>query len=191
MCFFRFIAPLVLLFTLFSSAHAFSKKDLGQLYVSKECINCDLTLADLSGRDFSDYNLTGSDLRGADLNHSRFRRSILVNVKMNPIEVKEEGLFSEIEKEKATNLYKADFKEADLSESNLEKIQAIRTVFNEASLRNANLQGAMLKQSSFHKADFTGSLTQKADFSGSWLIDATWINGVFCLPGSLGMCIQP
>ena len=69
---------LALLGTL-SPAFAFDEGHVSKLYALKECVSCDLGLADFQNLDLSYENLIGATLQGADLSYYGPSRTVLYN----------------------------------------------------------------------------------------------------------------
>ena len=69
---------LALLGTL-SPAFAFDEGHVSKLYALKECVNCDLGLANFQNLDLSYENLIGATLQGADLSYYEPSRTVLYN----------------------------------------------------------------------------------------------------------------
>lgn len=108
----------------------------------------------------------------------------------------------------------ATFIRADLTGSDLSKVEAYRTKFLSATLKNVNFDGAKLFQTDFSRADLegasfvnadlrsarfysanlrgvdlTGAQLRETDFTGADLSGATWTNGEYvCREGSVGRC---
>lgn len=100
----------------------------------------DYTLTDLSFRDFSGQNLSGTSFAAADMREANFTDADLSR----------------------TILTKASFLRANLTAANLSETFADRVIFDEADLSNAQLIDALLTSSSFRDTKITG-----ADFSGA------------------------
>ena len=69
---------LALLGTL-SPVFAFDEGHVSKLYALKECVSCDLGLADFQNLDLSYENLIGATLQGADLSYYGPSRTVLYN----------------------------------------------------------------------------------------------------------------
>lgn len=100
----------------------------------------DYTLTDLSFRDFSHTNLSGTSFAAAEMRQANFEGSDLSQ----------------------TILTKASFLKANLAGANLAQTFGDRVIFDEADLTNAIFTDAILTSSSFNNAIITG-----ADFSGA------------------------
>ncbi|HEY9879278.1 MAG TPA: pentapeptide repeat-containing protein [Leptolyngbyaceae cyanobacterium] len=102
----------------------------------------DYTLTDLSFRDFSHQNLSGTSFAAAEMREANFEGADL----------------------SATILTKASFIKANMVGVDLSKTFADRVVFDQADLTNAIVTDAIMTSSSFTDATITG-----ADFSGTIL----------------------
>lgn len=100
----------------------------------------DYTLTDLSFRDFSDQNLSGTSFAAAEMREANFTDADLSR----------------------TILTKASFLRANLTGANLSSTFADRVIFDEADLSNAQFIDALLTSSSFRDTKITG-----ADFTGA------------------------
>lgn len=102
----------------------------------------DYTLTDLSFRDFSGQQLTGTSFAAAEMREANFQGADLSR----------------------TILTKASFLRANLDSANLSGTFADRVIFDEANLTNVRFTDAILTSSSFREAAIAG-----ADFSGAIL----------------------
>ncbi|MBU6228466.1 MAG: pentapeptide repeat-containing protein [Cyanobacteria bacterium REEB459] len=102
----------------------------------------DYTLTDLSFRDFSGQQLTGTSFAAAEMREANFKGADLSR----------------------TILTKASFLRANLTSANLSGTFADRVIFDEANLTDARFIDAILTSSSFRSAEIAG-----ADFSGAIL----------------------
>ena len=100
----------------------------------------DYTLTDLSFRDFSGQNLSGTSFAAAEMREANFSGADLSR----------------------TILTKASFVRANLTAADLSQTFADRVIFDEADLSNARFVDALLTSSSFRDVNITG-----ADFSGA------------------------
>ena len=73
---------LALLGTL-SPAFAFDEGHVSKLYALKECVSCDLGLADFQNLDLSYKKLIGATLQGADLSYYGPSRTVLYNANLH------------------------------------------------------------------------------------------------------------
>jgi uncharacterized protein YjbI with pentapeptide repeats len=100
----------------------------------------DYTLTDLSFRDFSHQNLSGTSFAAAEMREANFAGADL----------------------SATILTKASFLKANLAGADLSKTFADRVIFDQADLSNAIITDAILTSSSF-----TDTVIEGTDFSGT------------------------
>lgn len=100
----------------------------------------DYTLTDLSFRDFSGQQLSGTSFAAAEMREANFEGADLSR----------------------TILTKASFLRASLVAADLSETFADRVIFDEADLSNARFIDALLTSSSFRDTKITG-----ADFSGA------------------------
>jgi len=110
----------LLLFPSFS--FGFDQEDLDRLKKTNECVECDLSDANLGGADLSGAYLWDAKLRGANLNGANLR-----GAKLNGADLQGATLYG-------ANLFVANLNDADLKGAN----------FNDADLSGANLEGANL-----------------------------------------------
>lgn len=102
----------------------------------------DYTLTNLSFRDFSHQNLSGTSFAAAEMREANFADTDL----------------------SGTILTKASFIKANLAGANLSKTFADRVVFDQADLTNAVVTDAIMTSSTFND-----TVIQGADFSGTIL----------------------
>ncbi len=77
----------------------------------------------------------------------------------------------------------ANLSGADLRDSDLRRAQLIG-----ADLRNADLTGSRLQNANLLYADLRGATVEGAQFDGTQLGHAIWIDGRLCSAGSVGHC---
>jgi serine/threonine protein kinase len=91
-----------------------------QLLTTRECRNCNLRGADLSGTNLRSVDLKGADLRGANLRNADLRSSSLENVNLTDADLRN------------ADLRGADLKDADLTATKLEGANLNSTDFRRA-----------------------------------------------------------
>ena len=100
-----------------TAAGAANPDHLKQLAETRECQNCDLTGANLSGLNLGSANLNGSDLRGANLNGAYLGGASLVKANLSGADL-QKVRFDRANLQKA-NFTTANLNGADLSSSDL------------------------------------------------------------------------
>lgn len=173
------------------SIHAIRKgKDAWNKYKSEHPnIVPDLKDADLSGKDFSGYNLQNTDLSGAKLNNCQFFETKLFRVGLSGANLNNSRFFH-------CNMRRSDLSKANLSgvefsscalegsglnDANIHKSSITRTDFLKVNLANCNLSESKLSDVNFTSATCTNADFSKAkfdkcnffnaNFSGSSLYD--------------------
>jgi uncharacterized protein YjbI with pentapeptide repeats len=158
----------------------------------------DLTGANLSGMDLSWTHLGGADLTGANLDEAQLRDAFMTNARLDRASLQGtvgKAVLNDARFVGATiranlvesELYRADFTNADLSQSNLSWCKMrrsilnganlFRTQFQEAELPYASLRGAkcermQLVNTVLAGADLSGAIgLESVDFMGPAVID--------------------
>jgi uncharacterized protein YjbI with pentapeptide repeats len=132
--------------------------------------DANLFRADLRGAD-----LTGADLRGADLRAANFRGANLGEANLrgtNLREAKFVGVNLREAQLSRVDLRAADLTGADFIKANLSRANLIKANFSKANLSEANLMGADLGEANFSGADLSGTdlnraLLVETDFTGA------------------------
>ncbi|MDV6278060.1 pentapeptide repeat-containing protein [Rhodococcus erythropolis] len=135
-----------------------------------------------SGRDLLGIQLSGAELGGAQLPGVIFGDG--VRSAAAPANLSH------------TQLMNADLSLAHLVGVNLEGTKLVKTVLTGADLSKANLTKANLGEADLRYADLRGADLRGADVTGTvWgnadLTGATWVDGLTCGEGSVGMCSRP
>ncbi len=120
--------------------------------------------AELSGRDFTDRDLSGIDLRGANLSGAIFTRAKLANT-----------VFARANLEGAL-LFKADLGNADLSEASLARVNAAKATLVGARLAGASLDKAYVADAELSRAVLDGARGELVFFTRARLSDASLRN---------------
>ncbi len=115
----------------------------------------------LAGSELANVDLAGAVLQSADLQGSLLRAANL----------------------SAADLSYANLSVAKLRGANLTGSRLLGTDLRGSDLSDANLRGADLSY-----ADLSGAELGGADFGEARLDHAIWVDGLTCLPGSLGEC---
>jgi hypothetical protein len=116
--------------------------------------------------DQSGVNARQANLVGAHLGNSRLDTADFSGARLAGVDLK------------YASIDHSDLSHADLSHASLVG----------AMLRNANLRFALLTNADMSYADLGGAAIEGADFSGAVLDNAIWVDGLPCVPGSLGVC---
>jgi uncharacterized protein YjbI with pentapeptide repeats len=103
---------------------------------------CCLDKLDLSDRNLSEIDLTGTSFVGANMNNIKLRKTILKGSKFNNANLQNSDLF-------CAQLHNANFSKSDLTGANLSN-----TDLTKANLSNANLTGADLSEAKLEDCDF-------------------------------------
>jgi uncharacterized protein YjbI with pentapeptide repeats len=120
-------------------AQAFNREHVKQLLKTNKCPGCDLTYADLSGKNLKEADLTGANLNAANLHGAKLQRANLTGANLNLV----------------------DFSEAKLNGANLTGASLVLAWFNKARLDGANLTKAIL--------DGQDKLSRAKSFEGATL----------------------
>ena len=123
-------------------------------------IRLDLSLANLSGKNLNEANVSDVDLSGANLSCAGLRRANLSDA--NLIGANLSGTIFAL-----ANLSGADLSGADLSGANL-----IGANLSDANLSRADLSGAGLRLANLSDADLSGANLSRANLNEASLIDA-------------------
>lgn len=79
----RVIIGLLALASIAAPAAAFDQADLDRLLETKNCPGCDLSGADLSGRNLAEADLSGANLRGANLENANLTNANLAGANLD------------------------------------------------------------------------------------------------------------
>jgi len=123
---------LALLGTL-SPAFAFDEGHVSKLYALKECVSCDLGLADFQNLDLSYKKLIGATLQGADLSYYGPSRTVLYNANLAAAVLS------------GANLTDEGIRDAILQGVLLRNANLMGTVLSRVNLTDANIRGVTLK----------------------------------------------
>ncbi|TNF38777.1 MAG: pentapeptide repeat-containing protein [Gammaproteobacteria bacterium] len=124
------------------------------------------------GVNWSFCNKDGTNLAGLDLSGMHFRSSQLSGAVLS-----------------RSRLDQADLSYANLSRAELSQASLRNVSLVGANLRMANLRGANLQGSDLSYAELEGANLEGAVLDNVRLDHAVWLNGMQCLPGSLGACL--
>ena len=133
---------LALLGTL-SPAFAFDESHVSKLYALKECVSCDLGLADFQSLDLSYENLIGATLQGADLNYYEPSRKVLSNANSAGSVSRNANLATAVLS--GANLTDEGIRDAILQGVLLRNGNLIGAVLSRVNLTDANIRGVALK----------------------------------------------
>lgn len=124
----RVLSSLCLVIQLFPVAvYGFVQADLESLLSTNECIRCDLSGADLSGKTLTKAKLDGANLTGADLTNTILRMADLQEVNFRNANL----TFTVFE---AADLYKANFDGANLEGTVFDGAYLVETIFGGETL---------------------------------------------------------
>jgi uncharacterized protein YjbI with pentapeptide repeats len=160
---------------------------LQRLLKTNQCVNCDLSGANLEdtnlfGASLVGANLTGANLKGANLGSANLTETNLTGAKLNN-----------------ANLYLAtldttNLSQADLSNAYLREAVLSETKFQGATLRGVNLSRTNLSGVNFQNVDLSGANLNRAAFIGfpgkdsgsgnpySGFFTAAQLSQAFCTP---------
>jgi len=122
---------------------------------------------------WSNCMLAGSQLAGSDLSGAMLRN---VNLSASKL--------------RGASFIGADLNYANLSLVDLEGGALQNAQLKGARLRNANLNRANLQGADLSYADLSGASMVGADFTAARLGNVVWEEGIYCMPESVGRCIQ-
>ena len=144
----------------------------------------DDSIADLSGANLIEVNLTGTilgpvvmqhaDLLRANLSKAKMPNSIIINSNFSSAKLIETNLHRANLTEASftgADLGSADLSEANLYRANLSKVKAEGATFRSSNLRESNWQGANLSGANFSRANL-----KKADLSLALLTNTNFQN---------------
>ncbi len=144
----------------------------------------DDSIADLSGANLIEVNLTGTilgpvvmqhaDLLRANLSKAKMPNSIIINSNFSSAKLIETNLHRANLTEASftgADLGSADLSEANLYRANLSKVKAEGATFQSSNLRESNWQGANLSGANFSRANL-----KKADLSLALLTNTNFQN---------------
>lgn len=132
------------------SAQAFSPDDLQKLLKTNQCVNCDLSGANLERLNLSGVNLMGANLSSATLSGSNLSNANLEGAKLQGTSLNDAYLFR-------ANLTGANFSNSGLQRANLRETTLVGTNFTGADLRSSDFQGNNLGQAMFPGSNLSGA----------------------------------
>nr|MBF0222660.1 pentapeptide repeat-containing protein [Desulfobulbaceae bacterium] len=134
------LSSLWLVVHLFSvTVYGFDQVALETLLSTNECLRCDLTGADLSGRTLTKAKLEGSNLAGANLSNTILRMADLQGADFRNADL----TFTVFE---AADLYKANFDGANLEGTVFDGAYLVDAVFSAATIARATGQEASMEK---------------------------------------------
>jgi uncharacterized protein YjbI with pentapeptide repeats len=122
---------------------------LSQLASGKQCNNCDLSMANLSGQDLSGFQLIGANLNGANLVNTNLSGANLTQASIVGANLAGANL-------SRTNLNKATFVYSNLARVQMQGATLLYTDLQGANLADLDMSGAQVSKSSFTKANIYG-----------------------------------
>ncbi len=124
--------------------------ELTYFLTTGRCVKCNLSKADMSGRDLSGARLTSANLEGSNLSGADLRRAELGNTKM-------EG----------ANLKGADLSDANLSGANFREVDLTGANLSAANLEGADFWGAEIRRADLTKLKVENTLGMTKEEVGS------------------------
>jgi len=171
-----------LLVTFLSSlpVYAANPRHSEKLLTTRECQECDLSNANLSGKDLFRVNLYKANLQGANLESSDLTQSNLAGANFQGANLKYSTLIqSNLTGANLQNanllfaqLRQAILFNANLQRANLQKAILASTDLQIANLQEADLQGANLSNANLHTANFIKANLLEANLSNTNLYGA-------------------
>jgi uncharacterized protein YjbI with pentapeptide repeats len=153
---------------------------LAKIKQQRQCVNCDLSYANLSGQDLTGVNLaganlTGSNFTGADLKNATLSGTNLTRTQFQSANLHSVNLRDAIgpgAKFYLANLRHTDFSQADLPQANfrqanLQTAQLDRANLEAANFYQADLQQAHLNQTSLFHANFQQAKMSHTQLNGA------------------------
>lgn len=129
-------------------------------------------LPDLTGTDFSNYNLQGINLSDVNLDGVNFSNANLIEVNFTKANLHRANLSS-------ANIRRANCYKTCLTEANLNKAYLAETDLSMANLHSANLSEANLSESYLIKANLKNANLSGANLTGATLTEAQLIGTNF------------
>ncbi|MGB0560861.1 MAG: pentapeptide repeat-containing protein [Spirulinaceae cyanobacterium] len=143
--------------------------DVQQLLETNQCVNCDLSGAELAGVNLFGANLVNANLANADLSGANLGNVNLIDANLSDANLAGAYLY-EARLDDATldraNLSGAYLREQDLSNTSLDGAQLQGANLSYAYLAGVSLAGADLEGVNFKQAHLTGTETQLAETFG-------------------------
>jgi uncharacterized protein YjbI with pentapeptide repeats len=117
----------IICFLLPAGGHCFVQADLDKLLTTNECLNCDLTEADLAGRNLIKAVLDGAKLSGANLTNATLRMADLEGADFSNANLTDTVF-------EAADLYRANFAGATLGGAIFEGTYLVEAVFDDRQI---------------------------------------------------------
>jgi uncharacterized protein YjbI with pentapeptide repeats len=124
---------------------------LAKIKQQRQCVNCDLSYANLSGQDLTGVNLTGANLTGSNFTGADLKNAILSGTNLTRTQFQSANLHSANLRDAigpGATFYQANLRHSDLSQSDLPQAN-----FRQANLQSAQLDRANLEAANFYQAD--------------------------------------
>jgi uncharacterized protein YjbI with pentapeptide repeats len=153
---------------------------LAKIKQQRQCVNCDLSYANLSGQDLAGVNLTGANLTGTNLSGADLKNATLSGTNLTRTQFQSANLHSANLRDAIgtgpqfhlANLRRADLSQTDLPQANfrqanLQAAQIDRGNLEAANFYQADLQQAHLNQTSLFRANFQQAKMSHTQLNGA------------------------
>ncbi|RXJ68140.1 hypothetical protein CRV08_07730 [Halarcobacter ebronensis] len=163
---------ILVLFFLISSLFAYNQKDLDKFLNTKVCQNCDLSNANLSGKEFQNSDLSGTNLSGANLSKSDFLKSNLWGANLTNANLSDTNL-------RASNLSAVEFKNVNCNNTTLKGANLSNASLSNIKCKNLSLWGATFLDTTLEEVDFSKAGAAYANFNGVDFSKTVLEGGIF------------
>jgi uncharacterized protein YjbI with pentapeptide repeats len=153
---------------------------LAKIKQQRQCVNCDLSYANLSGQDLAGVNLAGANLTGTNLTEADLKNATLTGTNLTRTRFQSANLHSAVLRDAIgtgpqfhlANLRRADLSQVDLPQANfrqanLQAAQIDRANLEAANFYQADLQQAHLNQTSLFHANFRQAKMSHTQLNGA------------------------
>jgi uncharacterized protein YjbI with pentapeptide repeats len=140
---------------------------LAKIKQQRQCVNCDLSYANLAGQDLAGVNLAGANLTGTNLTGADLKNATLSRTNITRTRFQSANLHSAVLRDAigtGAQFHLANLRRADLSQVDLPQ----------ANFRQANLQAAQLDRANLEAANFYQADLQQAHLNQTSLFHANF-----------------
>ncbi|MFZ1430159.1 MAG: pentapeptide repeat-containing protein [Geminicoccaceae bacterium] len=151
-----------------SPAHAFDTGDMKSFQANgyTSCQECDLSIANLSGKDMPKADLRSANLTGANLQEANLSEANLQNANLSDARLQK------------ANLWKASLQDAEMPNAKLQGANLSNAILKDANLRRASLQGANLVEANVDNAELSYAKFAKTTYAPKSLPPAAYLVGI-------------
>jgi Pentapeptide repeats (8 copies) len=148
-----------------SVAAAYNPADLKTLTATNKCVGCDLSGANLSGKQFVNADLQAANLVGANLTGTNLTSAKLGGANLTGANFTKTNLTGAVLQ--AASLIDVNFTNTNLTRTDFSYANLVNTNFRTAILSNTDLAGANLALADFTGANLTTTSLTSANLTGA------------------------